>query len=94
VPKPGVTWLPTSSLSEKNAASVGGIFFFYPQFRIAGWEGIAANFVGVEGSINQRLLLWGSGGKLTRTAFRIQGCRVQEDAARLLARNVEPGRRG
>jgi hypothetical protein len=41
-------------------------FLFLPyKFRIAGSEAKTANFGGLEGPFYQRLLLWGSGGKLT-----------------------------
>jgi hypothetical protein len=51
---------------KEKCRQCGRHSFFYPKFRIAGWEGKPANFVDVEGPVNQWLLLWVSGGKLTR----------------------------
>jgi len=38
---------PSLCSNGKSPASEGGLFFFYPKFRIADWKGKAANFVGV-----------------------------------------------
>jgi hypothetical protein len=58
---------PPPLFQRKMPPAMAAFFFFYPKFRIAGWEGKPANFVGVKGSVNQRLLLWVSGGKLTNS---------------------------
>jgi hypothetical protein len=54
----------------------GDFFFFYSKFRIAGWENKTANFVGWEAMIYQWLLLWISGGKLTKIhEYQVQASR-------------------
>jgi len=55
------------SFPKKKAAISWRLFCFYSiKLRIAGWEEKTANFVGVEVVIYQRLLLWISGGNLTK----------------------------
>jgi hypothetical protein len=60
---------------SRRARARRALFFFYSiKFRIAGSEEKTANFPGVEVLIYEHLLLWISGGNLTRKAeFGVQG---------------------
>jgi hypothetical protein len=62
--------LHTSSLQKQKSPRAAGFFFFYSKFRISGSEEKTANFVGVEVPTYQRLLLWVSGGNLTKASER------------------------
>jgi hypothetical protein len=59
---------------QKSPRSAGSFLFYSIKFRIAGSEEKTANFPGVEVLIYEHLLLWISGGNLTRKAeFGVQG---------------------
>jgi hypothetical protein len=61
--------LGTSSVAKRKSRPDGGFFFLYSiKLRIAGSEEKTANFVGVEVLIYEGLLLWISGGNLTKKA--------------------------
>jgi hypothetical protein len=67
----------------------GDFFFFYSKFRIAGWQNKTANFVGWEAMIYQWLLLWISGGKLTKMhEYRVQASRRPLAATRFTSSSV------
>jgi hypothetical protein len=86
-----------SSFPKKKAAILAAFLFYSIKFRIAGLEEKTANFSDVEVLIYQDLLLWISGGNLTKKQsleFRVQHYDVAHPARTGIEWDGRPSRAG